>query len=121
MTEELNIPEKVKPSYKGFIIAFWVVFLIGIGSVYYFFNAIANDELLGKLPSFQQLENPNTSLATQLLSSDGKQLGTIFKENRALAEYKELSPYIIEALVSTEDERYYDHSGIDGKSLARAV
>ena len=61
MTEELNIPEKVKPSYKGFIIAFWVVFLIGIGSVYYFFNAIANDELLGKLPSFQQLENPNTS------------------------------------------------------------
>lgn len=121
MTEESNIPEKVKPSYKGFIIAFWIVFLMGVGSVFYFFNGIANDELLGKLPSFQQLENPSTSLATRLLSSDGKQLGTIFKENRALAEYKELSPYLIEALVSTEDERYYDHSGIDGKSLARAV
>ena len=121
MTEELNIPKKEKPSFKGLIITFWLVFILGIGSVYFFFSGIANDELLGKLPSFQQLENPSTSLATQLLSSDGKQLGTIFKENRALAEYKERSPYLIEALVSTEDERYYDHSGIDGKSLARAV
>ncbi len=122
MSEEVQqIPQKKKTSYRGYVIAFWIVFCLGVGSIYFIFNGIANNELLGKLPSFQQLENPNTSLATQLLSSDGKQLGTIFKENRALAEYHELSPFLIDALVSTEDERYYEHSGIDGKSLARAV
>ena len=122
MSEEAQqIPRKEKTSYRGYVIAFWIVFCLGVGSIYFIFNGIANNELLGKLPSFQQLENPNTSLATQLLSSDGKQLGTIFKENRALAEYHELSPFLIDALVSTEDERYYEHSGIDGKSLARAV
>ena len=114
-------PKKNKISYKGYVIVFWIVFFSGIGGLYYFFNGISNDELLGKLPSFEQLENPSTSLATQLLSSDKKQLGTIFKENRALADYDELSHFLIDALVSTEDERYYKHSGIDGKSLVRAV
>lgn len=121
MSEVQQDIQPKKTSYKSYVIGFWIVFCLGIGSVYYLFNGITNDELLGKLPSFEQLENPNTSLATQLLSSDGKLLGTIFKENRSLAEYHELSPYLIEALVSTEDVRYYDHSGIDGKSLARAV
>lgn len=122
MTEEVQQPEKKKVSYKGYVIAFWIIFCLGIGSVYYIFNGIANTDLLGKLPSFQQLENPTTSLATRLMSSDGKQFGTIFlRENRSLAEYKDLSHFLEDALVSTEDERYYDHSGIDGKSLARAV
>lgn len=121
MSEVQQDIQPKKTSYKSYVIGFWIVFCLGIGSVYYLFDGITNDELLGKLPSFEQLENPNTSLATQLLSSDGKLLGTIFKENRSLAEYQELSPYLIEALVSTEDVRYYDHSGIDGKSLARAV
>ena len=121
MTEEVKKPLQEKSSYKAYIIAFWMLFCLGIGFLYYLFNGIANHQLLGKLPSFQQLENPKTLLATSLLSSDGKQLGTIFKENRALAEYHELSPFLEDALVSTEDERLYDHSGIDGKSLARAI
>lgn len=126
MTEEVQQEVKAqnikKTSYKWYVLLFWLFFFGGIGSVYYLFNGIANNELLGKLPSFQQLENPSTSLATRLMSSDGKLLGTLFqRENRALAKYKELSPFLEDALVSTEDERYYDHSGIDGKSLARAV
>lgn len=114
-------PKENRVSFSRYVIIFWLVFFSGLGSLYYFFHGISNSELLGKLPSLEQLENPSTSLATQLLSSDGKQLGTIFKKNRALATYDELSPYLIDALVSTEDERYYKHSGIDGKSLARAV
>ena len=121
MTKEVKKPFQEKTSYKAYIIGFWFLFFLGISLGYYLFNGIANQQLLGKLPSFQQLENPKTLLATSLLSSDGKQLGTIFKENRALAEYHELSPFLEDALVSTEDERFYDHSGIDGKSLARAI
>ena len=119
--EKSNKNKKNKISYNGYVGFFWIVFFSGIGGLFYLFHGISNAELLGKLPSLQQLENPSTSLATQLLSSDGKQLGTIFKKNRALATYGELSPHLIDALVSTEDERYYNHSGIDGKSLARAI
>lgn len=121
MEENQNHKKNQHTSYKKYVIGFWIIFCVGVGAIYFIFNGIAKNELLGKLPSFEQLENPNTSLATQLLSSDGKLLGTIFKENRSLATYEELSPYLIDALVSTEDVRYYDHSGIDGKSLARAV
>jgi penicillin-binding protein 1A len=121
MTVEVKQKPLKKTSYKRYVMIFWVLFSLIIGSVYYLFIGIANNNLLGKLPSFQQLENPQTLLATRLLSSDGKLLGTIFKENRALVEYHELSPFLEDALISTEDERFYSHSGIDGKSLARAV
>ena len=121
MTVEFNQKPSKKTSYKSYVIVFWILFSLVIGSGYYLFNGIANRNLLGKLPSFQQLENPKTLLATRLLSSEGKLLGTIFKENRALAEYYELSSFLEDALISTEDERFYNHSGIDGKSLARAI
>ena len=121
MTVEFNQKPSKKTSYKSYVIVFWILFSLVIGSGYYIFNGIANRNLLGKLPSFQQLENPKTLLATRLLSSEGKLLGTIFKENRALAEYYELSSFLEDALISTEDERFYNHSGIDGKSLARAI
>lgn len=121
MTPDVQNKALKKTSYRGYLIIFWVLFSVFIGSGFYFFNGIANNNLLGKLPSFKQLENPQTLLATRLLSSDGKLLGTIFKENRALAEYHELSSFLEDALISTEDERFYNHSGIDGKSLARAI
>lgn len=117
-TENNMVP---KTSYKKLVIAFWTVFVLGIAGLYFLFLGIANWSLLGKLPSFEELENPNTFLATELYSSDEHLLGTIFKENRSLAEFSEISPFLIDGLVSTEDERYYEHSGIDGKSLVRAV
>lgn len=85
----------------------FVLFLTGIG-------------LFGKLPSFEELENPKSDVATEIYSEDGKLLGSLFyKENRSYVSYDELSPSLVAALVSTEDARYYAHSGIDFISLAR--
>ncbi len=75
----------------------------------------------GKLPSFEELENPRSSLATEVYAADGRMLGTFFIENRSHVDYEDLSPYLVEALVATEDARYYSHSGIDFISLARVA
>ena len=75
----------------------------------------------GQLPTFDELENPKTNLATQLISSDGKILGAYFYENRSNAEFKDLSNHLIDALIATEDIRFKNHSGIDIRSLLRAV
>jgi penicillin-binding protein 1A len=75
----------------------------------------------GKLPTFEELENPKSNLATEIISSDGKLLGTFYRENRTVVGYEELTPDIVAALVSTEDVRFYGHSGIDYVSLARVA
>lgn len=74
-----------------------------------------------ELPSTKQLENPKSDEASLVYSFDGKILGSYYVSNRTKINYAELSPYLIQALVSTEDERYFDHSGIDGWALGRAV
>lgn len=76
---------------------------------------------LGFMPSFEELENPKSNLATEVYSEDGEILGTFFTENRARTEYPELSPYLVDALVSTEDVRFYRHSGVDLKGLFRVL
>ncbi len=75
----------------------------------------------GKLPTFEELENPRSNLATEILSEDGKMLGTFYVENRTFVDYTDLTPDIVEALVATEDVRFYGHSGIDFISLARVA
>lgn len=75
--------------------------------------------LFGKLPSFEELENPKSNLATEIFSADGQVLGSFYIQNRSYVDYDELSPAVVAALVSTEDERFYSHSGIDFISLAR--
>ncbi|MDZ7613990.1 MAG: transglycosylase domain-containing protein [Flavobacteriaceae bacterium] len=77
--------------------------------------------LFGKLPSFEELENPENNLATEVISSDGKTLGKFYRENRTPVKYRELPADLIKALIATEDERFYDHSGIDARGTARAV
>ena len=74
-----------------------------------------------KMPSFDILENPPTNLATEIISSDGVVLGTYFLENRREVIYNQISNHTINALVATEDERFYNHSGIDFKSTLRAI
>jgi penicillin-binding protein 1A len=69
--------------------------------------------LFGQLPSFDDLENPNSNLASEIITEDNKVLGTYYVENRSNVKYSELSPYLVKALVSTEDKRFYSHSGID--------
>lgn len=110
-----------KRSYKKLIISFWMIFITGVVASVMFFYAIANWELFGPLPSIEELENPETHQATEVFSSDGKVIGTFFAENRSNIDFSEISPNVINGLIATEDERFYSHSGIDLRSLARAV
>jgi penicillin-binding protein 1A len=76
---------------------------------------------LGPMPSFTELENPQLNLAAEVYSEDGMLLGKISLENRTWTDYDQLSPYVVDALVATEDIRYYRHSGIDVRGLGRAI
>lgn len=81
----------------------------------------ANFGLFGKMPSVAQLENPEADLASEIYSSDGELMGKYYSENRSEVRYNEISKNIINALIATEDERFYEHSGIDAQAVARAV
>lgn len=98
----------------------WRVFFGGLLFVILFLTAI-NFGLLGKMPSVQELENPEADLASEIISADGKLMGKYYAENRSEVKYSEISPNIIHALIATEDQYFYDHSGIDAKAVARAV
>ena len=112
-----GIPKKYKPFYYGF----WAIFIFGIFSVFTIFYSASTGKL-GEMPDFRQLENPNTNLATQIISSDNKILGKFhFGENRTPIEYNQIPKNLIDALIATEDERFYSHSGIDFKATVRAV
>jgi penicillin-binding protein 1A len=82
---------------------------------------LVNLEAFGKLPGFQELENPKTNLATEIYSSDQVLLGKYFKENRTIVDFKEVSPNVLNALIATEDIRFYKHSGIDARALLRVI
>lgn len=77
--------------------------------------------IFGFMPSFEDLEDPESFLASEVISSDQQILGTYYIENRTNIEYSDLSPYLVQALIATEDARFYNHSGIDIKSLFRVV
>jgi len=81
----------------------------------------ANFGLFGKMPSVQELENPEADLASEIISADGLLMGKFYTENRSEVKYHEISPNAINALIATEDERFYEHSGIDARALARVV
>ena len=72
-----------------------------------------NAGVFGKLPSFEELENPKSNLATEIYSEDGVLLGSYYVQNRSYVDYDELSPALVAALISTEDARFYTHSGIE--------
>ena len=108
-------------TYRQSIKVFWIVFSIGVFSFVSIFLA-AGFGLLGKMPEFRQLENPKTNLATQIYSSDNKVIGKFYyNDNRTPLYYEEIPKNLIDALIATEDERFYDHSGIDLRSTLRAV
>ena len=104
------------------LIAFWVLFFAGIFTVYKVFDLIA-DGKIGYLPPVEELLNPKSKFATEVYSCDMKVLGRYFQqgENRLYTPYSELPPYLVDALISTEDARYYSHSGIDGDALFRVA
>nr|WP_294907187.1 transglycosylase domain-containing protein [uncultured Lacibacter sp.] len=98
----------------------WRAFFIGLGLVVLLIVG-ANFGLLGKMPSLEELENPSASLASEVIASDGTLMGKFYLEDRTNVEYKDISKNIVNALIAAEDERFYDHSGIDGRALARAI
>jgi penicillin-binding protein 1A len=77
--------------------------------------------VLGEMPGFEDLENPRSNLATEIISSDGQVIGKFYLQNRSYTKFHEISPHVISALIATEDARFYSHSGIDLRALARAV
>ena len=107
---------------KIFIIVLWALLLIGMLATYIIFSAIS-DGKIGYVPPIEELENPNLKFATQVISDDGKVLGTwsLSKENRLYVGYEDLSPNLVHALVATEDVRFSEHSGIDARAFMRAV
>ena len=114
-------PSSNKNRVKTSVKILWVTVIGGL-SVFLFVLVFASIGAFGKLPSLQELENPHASLASEIYADDGKTLmGKIYTENRSPIDYKDISPHVIDALIATEDERFYDHAGIDAKEIGRAV
>lgn len=107
---------------KKFFIFLWILFLMAVGAVGYVFYGIFQGAV-GYMPELQNLENPVNRYASQILSADGVSMGTwsYSKENRVFVSYEDLAPSTVQALVATEDVRFYEHSGIDFKAVFRAV
>ncbi len=97
---------------------FWTIVLVPTVTVLTLLM-LTNAGTFGKLPSFEELENPKSNLATEIYSEDGVLLGSYYVQNRSYVDYDELSPALVAALIATEDERFHSHSGIDFISLAR--
>ena len=107
--------EKTK---KRIIKWFWIIFTIPISLIVLLLLLVW---AFADIPSFEELENPESKLATQVIAEDGEILTTFHIENRSFVSYDELSPYLVEAAIATEDVRFYDHSGIDFISLGRVL
>ncbi len=113
---------KEKRSYAKLAGLFWLCVIVpALLFVLLMFSAANAWFGFDELPKVDDLVNPKSNLATEVYTADGKVLGKYFYQNRVNVDYDEISPYMIDALVSTEDERYYSHSGIDLEGLARAI
>lgn len=107
---------------KTFFVILWSLLLLVIGGAAVTFWAIARG-YIGYMPELKQLENPVNKFASQVISSDGRLLGTwsYTRANRIFVSYEDIAPSTVQALVATEDERFYEHSGIDFRALLRAI
>ena len=110
-----NVPSKKKN---------WLIYLLFFGALFplLMISSIILFQPEDELPSVEVLDNPPELLASVIYADDAEtELGRYWKVNRSRAEYNEISPFVIDALISTEDERYLEHSGVDFKALARAI
>ena len=101
---------------------FWKIFFGGL-IAFILLLILINLGVFGSLPSLKELENPSIMLASEVYADDGTLMGKYYKDksNRSNVEYHDISKTAINALLSTEDKRFYDHSGIDGMGVLRAV
>ena len=116
MAKKFSITPRTK---KIILIVFWTLFSLPILAI---IAAVLWIKFVANIPSFEELEHPETNLATLVLADDGKTvLSTFHIENRSYVNFEDLSPHLVHALVATEDERFYEHSGIDFTSLGRVA
>ncbi|WMI68870.1 penicillin-binding protein 1A [Mangrovimonas sp. YM274] len=113
--------KQATPDFSKYIRLFWIVFTGGLIFAVLLF-LLASYGVLGEMPDHTELENPKNNLATEIISSDGKTLGKFYyNDNRTPVDYSELPPYLVEALLATEDARFREHSGIDARGTLRAI
>jgi penicillin-binding protein 1A len=105
---------------KNWVRVFWKYYFISMG-IFALFLLSINFGLIGDMPDLSDIENPTASLASQVYAQDGTPMGKFYLEDRTSVKYRDISPYLIQALVATEDKRFYDHYGVDGEGLVRAV
>lgn len=112
--------EKLHKKAKGLSVFLWRTFWIGV----ILFNLLVvgiNFGMLGYMPSMKELENPSSALSSEVFASDGTLLGRYYVQDRSNSTFDEISPNVINALLATEDARFYEHSGIDGRATLRAI
>lgn len=107
-----------KTDFKKYVFWFWILFA---GPVFSLFLFILCVRMFADLPDTEALQNPKTNLATEVFSSDMKVLGKFYAENRTIVKFDQISPNVVNALIATEDARFFDHSGVDVRALLRAV
>lgn len=99
---------------------FWK-FLLGVFLMIIVFFLLVNFGLFGDMPDIKDLENPKSAQSSVVYAADGEILGTYFLENRTNIKHDQIAQCVYDALIATEDVRFYDHSGIDAKGTARAI
>jgi penicillin-binding protein 1A len=114
-----SVQAKINSNTK-YILIMWGLFVAGLLFVVLFFYGVSKG-MLGEMPDFHEIENPDSYLATEIYSSDGVVLGKYYSQNRSMAKYEELPQNLVNALIATEDVRFEKHSGIDFRALLRAV
>ena len=120
-----NLPEEPKSTetprkWRKYLVWLWLLIILPIAFAITIFTLISYGKL-GYMPDYKYLENPKTSLASEIISADGQMLGTWYRENRSNALYDDLSSYLVDALIATEDIRFRTHSGIDPRAIGRAI
>ena len=120
MAKKTKKKKQEQQDVKKHIKTFWKIFAAGILAIILLF-LLASWGVFGSLPDETSLENPEKDLATQVISSDGQVIGKYFKENRTPVKFEDLPPHLVNALIATEDARFYDHAGVDGKGTVRAL
>lgn len=111
---------KVENKYKNYIWIFWIFIILPVASLIVLFTLISTNKM-GFMPTFEQLENPDNNLASEVYSFDGELLGKYYFQNRSFVNYSDLSPHLVNCLIAAEDIRFAKHSGIDARSLARVI
>jgi penicillin-binding protein 1A len=119
-SENKTTAKEIKKGPKNWVRLFWKYYLISAG-IFLLFILMLNFGWIGDMPDLDDIENPTASLASQVYAQDGTPMGKFYLEDRISVKYRDISPYLLQALVATEDKRFYDHYGIDGEGLLRAV